>query len=283
MFTSGVFQQIGIYFRKTVRIAVHERFWKSVLFSAIVAVVISYVIGEKMFDTFENTQSGFFTICSACVWVGIFNSIQIVCREHEIIHADCRSGMHISSYIISSVIWQFILCLLEALVIYFISTLFVDYTDEGLIFESARVEYFITMLLLIFCSDCMGIMVSAIAKDQNMAMVIMPFVLIFQLILAGTLFDLSGLADKLSNITFTKWGMSAFGSIADLNDRDSFPLRIADYLSPDIMETIQFEDPPETYEHTVKTLVKAWSANLGVAFGCIALSGVVLKLRNKGS
>lgn len=282
MFTSGVFQQIGIYFRKTVRIAVHERFWKSVLFSAIVAVVISSVIGEKMFETFENTQSGFFTICSACVWVGIFNSIQIVCREHEIIHADCRSGMHISSYIISSILWQFILCLLEALVIYFISTLFIEYTDDGLIFSDAHIEYFITVLLLIFCSDCMGIMVSAIAKDQNMAMVIMPFVLIFQLILAGTLFELSGFSDKLSNITFTKWGMSAFGSISDLNNRELYPLRIKEFLPPELAD-LQTGDPPETYEHAVKTLVKAWGASIGVAFGCSVLSGVILKLRNRGS
>ena len=282
MFTSGVFQQIGIYFRKTVRIAVHERFWKSVLFSAIVAVVISSVIGEKMFETFENTQSGFFTICSACVWVGIFNSIQIVCREHEIIHADCRSGMHISSYIISSILWQFILCLLEALVIYFISTLFIEYTDDGLIFSDAHIEYFITVLLLIFCSDCMGIMVSAIAKDQNMAMVIMPFVLIFQLILAGTLFELSGFSDKLSNITFTKWGMSAFGSISDLNNRELYPLRIKEFLPPGLAD-LQTGDPPETYEHAVKTLVKAWGASIGVAFGCSVLSGVILKLRNRGS
>lgn len=282
MFTSGIFQQIGIYFRKTVRIAVHERFWKSVLFSAIVAVVISAVIGEKMFQTFENTQSGFFTICSACVWVGIFNSIQIVCREHEIIHADCRSGMHISSYIISNILWQFVLCLMEALVIYFISTIFIDYTEDGLLFSSARLEYFITILLLIFCSDCMGIMVSAIAKDQNMAMVIMPFVLIFQLILAGTLFELSGFADSLSNITFTKWGMSAFGSIADLNNRDFYPLRIKEYL-PAGLEDIQMGDPPETYEHAVKTLLKAWGANIGIALGCSVLSGVVLKLRNRDS
>ena len=281
MFTSGVFKQIGIYFRKTVRIAVNERFWKSVLFSAIVAVVISAVIGEKMFQTFENTQSGFFTICSACVWVGIFNSIQIVCREHEIIHADCRSGMHISSYVISSLLWQFILCFMEALVIYFLSRLFIDYTTEGLLFGSAGLEYFITVLLLIFCSDCMGIMVSAIAKDQNMAMVIMPFILIFQLILAGTLFELSGFADKLSNITFTKWGMSAFGSISDLNNRELYPLKIKEFL-PQGMD-ITTGDPPETYEHTVKTLVKAWSANIGVAFGCSVFSGVILKLRNRGS
>ena len=189
MITSGIFQQIGIYFRKTVRIAFHERFWKSLIFSGIVAFVIASVIGEKMFVTFENTQSGFFTISSACIWIGIFNSIQSVCREHEIIHADCRSGMHISSYVISAVIWQFILCFMEAVVIFLLCSVKIDFPTDGLMFAGAA-DYFVTVFLLLFCSSCMGIMVSALSKDENMAMVIMPFVLIFQLIFAGTLFEL---------------------------------------------------------------------------------------------
>lgn len=280
MFTSGIRKQIGIYFRKTVRIAFHEHFWKSLVFSAIVGVVISYVIGEKMFETFENTQSGFFTLCSACVWIGIFNSIQIVCREHEIIHADCRSGMSIPAYVISHILWEFILCVMEAAIIYLISTHFIDYNEHGIVFEAAALDYFITFVLLVFCSDCMGIMVSAIAKDQNMAMVIMPFVLIFQLILAGTLFELEGFSQNLSNITFTKWGMSAFGSISDLDNRALFPLKIARDLPPGL------EIPPvihETYEHTRGTLLHAWGSNLLVAFGCSVIATVVLKIRNRGS
>ena len=288
MTSSGIFQQIGIYFRKTVRIAIHERFWKSLFFSAIVAFVIASVIGEKMFVTYENTQSGFFTIASACIWIGIFNSIQSVCREHEIIHADCRSGMHISSYVISSILWQFILCFLEAVVIFLMCAIKIDFPSEGLIFGGVA-DYFITVFLLLFCSACMGIMVSAIARDENMAMVIMPFVLIFQLIFAGTLFELSGGAEHLSDITFSKWGMSAFGSITNLNDRDLYPLRMTVQMMEDaannpgaVVPVIELP-PNETYENTASTLMTAWTASIGIAAICSVLSGVILKLRNRDS
>ena len=289
MITSGIFQQIGIYFRKTVRIAFHERFWKSLIFSGIVAFVIASVIGEKMFVTFENTQSGFFTISSACIWIGIFNSIQSVCREHEIIHADCRSGMHISSYVISAVIWQFILCFMEAVVIFLLCSVKIDFPTDGLMFAGAA-DYFVTVFLLLFCSSCMGIMVSALSKDENMAMVIMPFVLIFQLIFAGTLFELGENAQHLSDITFSKWGMSAFGSITDLNNRELYPLKMTVQMmedaanNPGALPPPVIELPPnETYENTASTLVSAWGASLLIAFCCTVLSGVILKLRNRDS
>ena len=209
-------KQTSVYFKKISRIAIREKAWKFVIFAVIIAALVASIVGEDMFTTYESTKSGFFTIASACIWIGIFNSIQSVCKEHEIIRSEYRQGMKMTSYIFANVGWQFLLCLVQSAVIFGVCMFFIDFNTDGII-TSAYVEYFITIFLLTFGSSVMGIMLSSIAGNPTTAMTIMPFVLILQLIMSGVLFELSGFSEKIAYITFSKWGMSAFGSIADFN------------------------------------------------------------------
>ena len=94
-------KQTSVYFKKIARIAIREKAWKFVVFAVIIAALVASVVGESMFTTYESTKSGFFTIVSACIWIGIFNSVQSICKEHEIIRSEYRQGMRLSSYILS--------------------------------------------------------------------------------------------------------------------------------------------------------------------------------------
>ena len=230
-----------------------------------------------MFTTYENTKSGFFTIASAGIWIGIFNSIQSICKEHTIIRAEYRSGMKISSYIAANVIWQFIICVIQSLVLILICKIFVDFNGKGIITSIEELEYFITILLITFGADVMGIMISSIAGNTTTAMTIMPFVLILQLIMSGVLFDLSGWSEKVSYITFSKWGMSAFGSIADLN-REKLPLKISEAF-PNVIRL----ETESCYDHTKSNLIISWLWCIGISFVCYILSIISLKYKNRDS
>ena len=46
----------------------------------------------------EGTLMGAFAIACVCIWTGSFNSIQVICRERDVIKREHRAGMHISSY-----------------------------------------------------------------------------------------------------------------------------------------------------------------------------------------
>ena len=275
MYNSSFLSQTHIYFHKTRRIAKRERFWKFIAFSVIISFIVSGVVGSEMFKTYEGTKSGFFAITSAAIWIGIFNSIQVVCREHEIIHAECRSGMKISAYITANAIWQLILCLIQSLLLFGISLIFIDYNSEGVLFGFAAAEYFITIFLLTFGGDLMGLMISAIAGTPTTAMTIMPFVLIIQLIMGGVLFDLSGWSEIISYITFSKWGMSAFGSTADLNS-SSLPLTISEAF-PNV-HRLELES---CYEHIASNVITGWLWCIGITIVCYLISIIVLKVRNK--
>ena len=271
---SGFLLQTSVYFRKLHRIALRERYWKFIVFAFVISFTVGAVVGGDMFTNYESTKSGFFSFTSAAIWIGIFNSIQSICREHEIIRSEYRSGMMLSAYITAHALWQLLICLIQSAIIASAGMIFSGGGTEGLIFP-APAEYFITVLLLCCGADMMGLMISAAASDAAAAMTVMPFVLILQLIMSGVLFDLSGWSEAISCLTYSKWGMCAFGSIADLND-PSLPLRLSEAF-PNVVRL----EPEKCYEHTPANLLRAWAVIAAIGLFCIVMSGVILRLRNR--
>ena len=273
MWNAGFAAQTGIYFRKLSRIAAREKYWRFILFAFVISFIVAAVVGEDMFKNYESTKSGFFSVTSAAIWIGIFNSIQSICREHEIIRSEYRAGMLLSSYIAAHALRQLLICLVQSGLIFGAFLVFVEDGGSGLIFPSP-VEYFITVFLLTYGADMLGLMISAAAGSAADAMTIMPFVLILQLIMSGVLFDLSGWSEWVSCLTFSKWGMCAFGSTADLNS-PSLPLRLNEAF-PNVVRLA----PESCYEHTSGNLLRAWGCCAGIGMFCCTASWVILKLRN---
>ena len=243
--------QTGIYVAKHFRIFLHEKGWSFIVFGAIISWLVASVVGKKMFNTYDSTKSGFFAIVSAIIWIGIFNSIQTICKERSIIKYEHRTGLHISSYVISHVIYQAVICFIQTAVMLAIFMIYIDFPEDGLIFSSPIPEYFITIFLMLLASDVMGIAISSIVRTSNAAMTVMPFVLILQLIMSGVLFSLSGLTKKVAFFTISKWGMQALVSISDMN---SLPLNITlEYPQINRVST----NP--AYEATSEHILKVWA------------------------
>ena len=87
--------QIAIYLGKCFRLFQNEKQWKNFLSSFIIITIISLVTGPEMFSSYEATNKGAFAIISACIWSGLFNSIQSICRERAIIKREYRTGLRI--------------------------------------------------------------------------------------------------------------------------------------------------------------------------------------------
>ena len=88
----------------------------------------------------------------------------------------------------------------------------------------------------------------------------------------------------IAYITFSKWGMSAFGSIADMNS-DALTLKLVDEV-PELgpMLTPRPESMiDEAYNHEASNLLIAWAACLIITVVCIAVSIISLKLKNRDS
>lgn len=258
----GRVQQTSIYVGKCWRLFVNEKQWKNCISTAIIMFLISLVTSEKTFRDYIQTRNSCFAIICACIWIGLFNSIQSICRERGIIKREHRTGLSISAYICAHVIFEAIVCTCEGLIV--LTAVLIGNSshlpESGVIFPMG-LDLFLTLFLAIFASDMMAILVSSIVKDSNSAMTVMPFVLIIQLIMAGVVFDLSGITDRISNITVSKWGLNGLMSIA----LTSFEVSSSFYLYPTLKD-----NPWQKAKDTNLALI--WLILLLIAMACVILS-----------
>lgn len=277
MAKTSAFKQIQVYTPRNLRLFINQKDWKFIIIAGVISFLVCSIVGEGMFTTYESTKSGFFAIISASIWIGIFNSIQRICKEHETIRSEYKAGMHISAYILSHIIFDFFLCLIQCAILMAICWIYIDFPSEAIIFGHSIIEYSITLFLIIWCSDIMGIMISSVSPNPNTAMTAMPFVLILQLVMSGVLFELEGWSEKVANITFSKWGMSALGSIGDLNSEE-LPLKMS-LVFPQVVRL----ETESVYDATAGNLLTAWGVILIIGIACMLISILSLKIKNRGS
>lgn len=250
--------QIKVYFGKCWRIFKNESGWKVFVSSAIITFLISCVTGADMFKGFRATRNGAFALVCACIWIGIFNSIQSVCKERDIIKREHRSGMSIFSYVNAHALFELVQCLIEALIVT-IMTLIANRSSvpsQGAMMPVA-IELTVTFFVIIFSSDMLGLMVSCIVKSTQTAMTVMPFVLILQLIMSGMIFDLKGFTHKLSYLMISKWGLNAICITANVNAMAGAPKN-------------------DDYAFEALNLAKMWGLPMSYAIGYILIGVIFL-------
>ncbi len=272
---SDLMTQTNVYFKKLFRINMREKSWKYLIFALIISMLVALIVGPDMFGNFDTTNSGFFTLASACIWIGIFNSIQSICKEHEIIRAEYRQGLRISSYVFAHLLWQALLCLAQTIIIFVVCCIWMRFDKSAHLLISAYVENFITIYMLTFSAAVLGLMISAISGTPTTAMTIMPFVLIIQLIMSGVLFILSGASEVFSYFTLSRWGMAAFGCEADL------------FHMPTGVQQVEplFNNPMNSdfYKPEAIRLFAAWFAIIGITIFNTFVCGLALKIKNRDS
>ena len=143
--------QVFIYLGKLLRMFVYQSDWKVLPMAALIAGLVGMVIRRKFFINMEGTVMGAFAMVCVCIWNGCFNSIQVICRERDVIKREHRSGMHISSYIVAHMIYQALLCLLQVGVTLFVTKqVGVKYPIEGKIMPLFIVEFGISLFLITY-------------------------------------------------------------------------------------------------------------------------------------
>ncbi len=207
------FGQVKVYTGKCFRLFINEKQWKNFVTAFVLILIIILVTSKDMFRDYPDTKNGLFTIICGCIWVGLFNSIQSICRERAIIKREHRTGLRLSSYITAHAIYEAFLCAIETLIIlvmvYIKDAINGGYiTTDGLVFVPF-LDYYITFFLVVYGADTIAMFVSSLVRKENTAMTIMPFVLIVQLVMSDAIFPLEGAGEAFSNITTSKWGLEA--------------------------------------------------------------------------
>ena len=276
----GRIGQMWIYLGKFLRMFVYQNDWKVLPIGAVIAAVVTFVVGANLFKTQEGTKLGVFALVCVCIWHGFFNSIQVVCREREIIKREHRAGLHMSSYVGAQMIYQLLLCIAQTVVTMVICSITgVKLPAMGVVTGFGILDMSISILLVTYTADLMALMVSCIVTNTTTAMTAMPFLLIFQLVFSGGFFELSGIADKIKYLTISHWGMDSLCAIGRYNELPMVTLWNTVFRFRDI-EVDGFKPVEETLriieENGLREDILRWSGQNNANPAYAAEAGIVL-------
>ena len=214
----GRIEQVQIVLGKFFRMFVYQSDWKVFPMAALIAGLLAYVIRTDFMKTMEGTLKGSFAIACVGLWNGCFNSIQVICRERDIVKREHRSGLHISSYIIAHMIYQAVLCLGQTVILLYVFRLLeIRFPEEGFLTPWFRLDLGITVFLITYAADMLALLISAVVRTTTGAMTVMPFILIFQLVFSGGIFSLPSWTKPVTKLTLSNYGLRCICAQADYN------------------------------------------------------------------
>lgn len=233
-----------------------------------IAWLLSLVADENLFDIYESTKSILFALSCSGIWIGMFDSIQEICKERVILKREYMANLKLPCYMMSKFVIQTLLGLFQAIILTVAFLKLTKSSQRGIFLESFHTEIFLTIWLTILASIAMGFIISAIAKSGDKAMTAAPFLLIVQLLFSGILFELKGIGEKISYCTVSRWSVETLGSISRLNILDlkmqsNFPM---------------IEHKAEVFFRASKAHILAgWTRLAGMIIVMIVLATMLLK------
>lgn len=265
----SVFRQLGVLTSRYAELIWNDKLRLLILLMQpiIIALLLKLVSNENIYKIYETTQSMMFSLSCSAIWIGLFNSIQEICKERSIVKREYMASMKLPLYILSKFVVQFILAAIQALLLFGVFAVVINDYPEGILFGNFFFEMYITVLLTVLSSMAIGMTISALVKSGDKAMTLAPFVLIVQLLFSGILFKLEGAGKSISYVTISKWSVAALGSIVNLNDLE--------LKMQSVVPTLEHEFE-EIYKHTQVHLFQNWGVLALMTVIFLILSGVLL-------
>ena len=171
----------------------------------LIGLLLKLVSNDGVFSVYEDTQTMLFSLSCASIWIGLFNSIQEICKERTILKREYMANLKLPLYTISKFVIQLFLAAVQAFLLTLVFAVSQGEYPEGIWFGSYVPEIFLTVVLTILASMSMGLLISALVKTGDKAMTLAPFVLIVQLLFSGILFKLEDAAKYIAYLTVSKW------------------------------------------------------------------------------
>ncbi len=213
------FKQLITLIRRYIKLIANDVQQLILLFAQapIVAVLLTFVSTEDLYTSYDDTKAILFSLGCASIWLGLMNSVQEICKEKVILQKEYMSDLKLSTYLLSKFIVQGILAFIQAILMVFIFQEIVGSSSHSILIDSYW-DVQIICFLSILSSAALGLCISAIVKNSNIAMSIIPLILVPQLLFSGMLFKLEGIGDFISNFILCRWSVEGLGTSANLND-----------------------------------------------------------------
>lgn len=163
-----------------------------------------------------DAQTLLFIMAFAAVLFGCINGVRAIVKEVPVYRRERMVNLGIAPYMFSKIFVLGILCLLQSAILVYMVNLKAPYY-QGIVLPS-WIEIYITMALTTVAGLMLGLMISALAPNNDRAMSFVPIILIPQVIFSGIIFILNTpLLQAVGALFAARWAMAALGSIVGLH------------------------------------------------------------------
>ena len=209
--------EIPVLFSRYLKLLFNDRQRALILFlqAPVLGILISLVKKGEPFETGQSATNLLFALACAAFFMGMYNSIQEVCKERNIVKREFMAGMSLNSYLLSKVYALAAVCGAQSLLLSSTFCILVG-TPDGLMMPGFM-EMFVTTYLTALAASSIGLLLSALFTNPDRALTVAPLPILVQILFSGLIFDLSGVTDVLSWIVVCRWSMEGYGTTANLN------------------------------------------------------------------
>ena len=212
------FRQLIILIKRYIKLISNDFLQLLLLFAQapIIAALLANVATNDLYKNYKDTKAIIFSLACASIWLGLLNSVQEICKEKVILPKEHMADLKLSAYILSKFIVQGVLAFIQSWILVYIFQKTVGASDYSILINSFW-DVQIICFLSILSSAVMGLFISAIVKNTNIAMTILPLILIPNLLFSGMLFQLKGIGKFASNLILCRWAVEGLGTTTNLN------------------------------------------------------------------
>lgn len=194
-----------------------------------------------------DTQKLALTLACCAFWVGLFNSIQEICKESSIYRRERMANLKLMPYVVSKVVVTAVLDLIQTILMVWVVGIFLGMPEQGMHFPyMPELEIFITTYLTMFSATCIGFVVSALVANSDQAISAAPILLIPQILFSGMIVELEGLIGKISYFISCRYACTAYCTTANINSLPSGFKTVLSGLEP---KSVVFIHTRYSYTH----------------------------------
>lgn len=268
------FRQFTVLVQRNLRLIWNDKLLLAslILQAPFMIFVIRLVVDPNCFTSNlvnVGSRTALFILSAMAAFMGTLNSYREICKERDIILREASVGVNLLAVVLSKAFVLLLVEIVQAAILAFGFVNVVHVPQNHLLFET-NFEIFLTVLLMLFASSATGLLVSAIFKSGETAILVVLVVMIGQVVFSGIMFNLSGVSASIASVIVCRWGMGALGASTDLNSRLAW-LKAG------------FDGP--MYDATIANLLHCWQMLGLIAVVCIAAAWLVLQIsfdRKKG-
>lgn len=260
--------QLRILTARYTRLLMNDR--KNLLLMFLQAPVLSLalkaVTRSGLYQLFWDTQEMLFALTCVGIWMGLFNSLREICKERDIIRREYINGISIGCSLGSKLAVMVVVCMIQSVSLGLCYSALTSYPEKYILLPPL-VEMCISLFLTTYASTCMGLLISAIFRNQEKVMSSAPYILIPQLLFSGVLYELNGALRKVARLIISYWGVNALSVSAHLT---TLGVKEETILSGPY-KGLSFAPaiPKKEYlSYTISGLMENWAA---LVLGCIIM------------